>query len=350
MGASNTWMRSTASQSAVTGGKRKVRRVLIVDDHPIVRQGLRRVMENEDDLDVCGEAETARDARAAIKEQTPDVIIADISLKQGDGIELVRDVRAHHPQLPILVLSMHDEAIYAERMLSAGANGYIMKQAASEQFLVALRRVLDGGIYVSEAVGNNMIQKFAAGGSYISANPIDRLSNRELQILHMIGKGMSTRETAHSLNLSIKTVESHRQRIKRKLNLSTGTQLVQYAVNWFTVARTAGATAASLLPPKRIPSRCADPRASPPIASNPRAGRRWRARVAAARRRAGARPHPARTRWPSHCSRRAAARRPAPRSLRGTFARVDSPQPPSPGRPIAPRRPAAHRRRRRDGT
>ena len=119
-------------------------------------------------------------------------------------------------------------------MLSAGANGYIMKQAASEQFLISLRRVLDGGIYVSEAVGNNMIQKFAAGGSYISANPIDRLSNRELQILHMIGKGMSTRETAHSLNLSIKTVESHRQRIKRKLNLTTGTQLVQYAVNWFT--------------------------------------------------------------------------------------------------------------------
>src|ERR1700735_1945120 len=234
MGASNTWMRSAASQSTVTAGKRKVRRVLIVDDHPIVRQGLRRVMENEDDLAVCGEAETARDARAAIKEQNPDVIIADISLKQGDGIELVRDVRAHHPQLPILVLSMHDEAIYAERMLSAGANGYIMKQAASEQFLISLRRVLDGGIYVSEAVGNNMIQKFAAGGSYISATPIDRLSNRELQILHMIGKGMSTRETAHSLNLSIKTVESHRQRIKRKLNLTTGTQLVQYAVNWFT--------------------------------------------------------------------------------------------------------------------
>jgi DNA-binding NarL/FixJ family response regulator len=119
-------------------------------------------------------------------------------------------------------------------MLSAGANGYIMKQAASEQFLISLRRVLDGNIYVSEAVGNNMIQKFASGGSYLSANPIDRLSNRELQILHMIGKGMSTRETAQALNLSIKTVESHRQRIKRKLNLSTGTQLVQYAVNWFT--------------------------------------------------------------------------------------------------------------------
>ena len=234
MPVSNSWTRAPATSGGAAPGKRRVRRVLIVDDHPIVRQGLCRVMDNEEDLSVCGEAETVRDARAAIKDLSPDVMIADISLKQGDGIELVRDVRAHYPQLPILVLSMHDETIYAERMLAAGANGYIMKQAASEQFLIALRRVLDGGIYVSEAVGNNMIQKFAAGGSYISANPIDRLSNRELQILHMIGKGMSTREAAHSLNLSIKTVESHRQRIKRKLNLSTGTQLVQYAVNWFS--------------------------------------------------------------------------------------------------------------------
>ena len=234
MAVTSTWTRSSAPPSAMMTGQRRVRRVLIVDDHPIVRQGLRRVMENEVDLSVCGEAESVRDARQAIKDLKPDALIADISLKQSDGIELVRDVRAHHPQLPILVLSMHDETIYAERMLSAGANGYIMKQAASEQFLIAMRRVLDGGIYVSEAVGNNMIQKFAAGAAYISANPIDRLSNRELQILHMIGKGMSTRETAQSLNLSIKTVESHRQRIKRKLNLATGTQLIQYAVNWFT--------------------------------------------------------------------------------------------------------------------
>ena len=241
MAAGTTWVRSNVPPAGPTTGQRRERRVLIVDDHPIVRQGLRRVMENEDDLTVCGEAETARDARTAIKELNPDVMIADISLKQGDGIELVRDVRAHYPNLPILVLSMHDETIYAERMLSAGANGYIMKQAASEQFLIALRRVLDGNIYVSEAVGNNMIQKFASGGAYVSANPIDRLSNRELQILHMIGKGMSTRETALSLNLSIKTVESHRQRIKRKLNLNTGTQLVQYAVNWFTGREAGGA-------------------------------------------------------------------------------------------------------------
>ena len=231
-------MTTNSAETRVSGtdsivGAGLARRVLIVDDHPIVRQGLRRVIDNEDDLSVCGEAETVIDARAAIKDLDPDVVIADISLKQGDGIELVRDVRAHYPDLPILVLSMHDETIYAERMLAAGANGYIMKQAASEQFLVAVRRVLEGGIYVSEAVGNHMIQKFASGGSYISVNPIDQLSNRELQILHMIGKGMSTRESALALNLSIKTVESHRQRIKRKLNLATGTQLVQYAVKWF---------------------------------------------------------------------------------------------------------------------
>ena len=206
------------------------RRVLIVDDHPIVREGLRRVIEGEEDLTVCGEAETAGDTRTAIIELIPDLLICEISLKHGDGIELVRHVRAHHPHLPILVLSALDEAVYAERMLSVGANGYITKQAPSEQFLVSLRRVLDGNIYVSEAVGHNMIRKYAAGGAYISADPIDRLSNRELQILLMIGKGMSTRQTAHSLHLSIKTVESHRQRIKRKLNLSTGSQLVRYAM------------------------------------------------------------------------------------------------------------------------
>jgi DNA-binding NarL/FixJ family response regulator len=212
---------------------RRKRRVLIVDDHPMIRQGLRRVMDNERDLSVCAEAESVRDARAAISQSLPDVVIVDISLKQGDGMELVREIRAHHPQLPILVLSMHDELIYAERMLSAGANGYIMKQAASDQLLVAIRRVLDGGIYVSESVGANLIQRFATRGAGVSVNPVDRVSNREIQILHMIGKGMSTREIALSLNLSIKTVESHRLRIKRKLNLSTGTQLVQYAVNWY---------------------------------------------------------------------------------------------------------------------
>jgi DNA-binding NarL/FixJ family response regulator len=206
------------------------RRVLIVDEHPIVRLGLRRVIEREQDLTVCGEAENASDTRTAIAELNPDLLICEISLRQSDGIELVRHVRAHHPQLPILVLSILDEAVYAERMLSVGANGYITKEAPSEQFLVSLRRVLNGDIYVSEAVGHNMIRKFAAGESYLSADPIERLSNRELQVLLMIGKGMSTRESAHALHLSVKTVESHRQRIKRKLNLRTGLQLVHFAL------------------------------------------------------------------------------------------------------------------------
>jgi len=209
------------------------RRVMLVDDHPIVRQGLRRLIEAEPDLEVCGEAETAREAKSMIRDIDPDVVIVDVSLAQGDGLELVKDARAHYPNLPLLVLSMHDEVIYAERMLSAGANGYIMKQAASDQFLVALRRVLEGGIYVSESVGNSMIEKFAAGGAYTPANPVDGLSNRELQVLHMIGKGLSTRQTAEALNLSVKTVESHRQRIKRKLSLQTSAQLMQYAVNWY---------------------------------------------------------------------------------------------------------------------
>jgi DNA-binding NarL/FixJ family response regulator len=220
-------------QSRRTGGDLRARRVLIVDDHAIVREGLRHTIENEAGLAVCGEADSEQEARIAIRESDPDVMIMELNLRQGDGIALVRDARAHHPQLAILVFSMHDEAIYAERMLSCGANGYIMKQTSSEQLLISLWRVLDGGIYVSESVGNNMICKMVTGGSSRTADPIDRLSNRELQILRMIGKGISTRETALSLNLSIKTVESHRQRLMRKLNIKGGCQLLRYAVGWF---------------------------------------------------------------------------------------------------------------------
>jgi len=207
---------------------RNVRRVLIVDDHPVVRQGLRHLLESADDLDVCGEAETAIDARTAIDRLHPDVLICDISLRQVDGIELVRNLRAHYPRLPILVLSALDETIYSARMLALGVSGYIMKEAPAEQLLASLRRVLEGNIYVSEAVSTSLLSRFAAGTAHL--DPIDRLTNRELQILHMIGKGASTRETARLLHLSIKTVESHRQRIKRKLNLTTGNQLLRYAV------------------------------------------------------------------------------------------------------------------------
>src|SRR5215510_7432033 len=161
----------TAQRPPTGTAKDAKRRVLIVDDHPIVRQGLRRLIEAEPDLEVCGETETAREAKSLIRELEPDAVIVDISLKHGDGLELIKDARAHYPSLPLLVLSMHDEAIYAERMLSAGANGYIMKQAASDQFLIALRRVLDGGIYVSDAVSNSLIEKFTSGTVRPSENP-----------------------------------------------------------------------------------------------------------------------------------------------------------------------------------
>jgi DNA-binding NarL/FixJ family response regulator len=215
------------SRAAETGG---VRRVLIVDDHPVVRQGLRYLLENADDLVVCGEAETAMDARTAIDRLHPDVLICDISLRQVDGIELVRNLRAHYPRLPILVLSALDETIYSARMLALGVSGYIMKQASTEQVLASLRRVLEGNIYVSEAMSNSLLSGFAVGAPHLPVDPIERLSNRELQILQLIGKGGSTREIAQLLHLSIKTVESHRQRIKRKLNLTNGVQLLRYAV------------------------------------------------------------------------------------------------------------------------
>jgi DNA-binding NarL/FixJ family response regulator len=209
------------------------RRVLIVDDHPIVRQGLRRMIETESDLVVCGEVQTEREARAAIRVLAPDVVIVDISLTQGDGLELVRDVHAQRPELPMLVLSMHDELIYGERLLAAGACGYIMKQAASDQLLVALRRVLSGEIYISDALAGSLGRVRADGADGIGGDPIDRLSNRELQVLSLIGRGLSSREAADGLGLSVKTVETHRQSLKRKLNLATNAQLLQYAINWY---------------------------------------------------------------------------------------------------------------------
>lgn len=229
---SNEQTRFSSAPVPVTG-QRRIVRILIVDNHPIVREGLRSIIEQASDLVVCAEADTVTSALAAIKETNPDVIVTDISLNEGDGIGLVRDLRACYPKLAILVLSNHQEDIYAEHMLSVGANGYMTKQASSGQILRSLRSVIDGGTYVSDRIANNIIQGAAARGRPIPASPVERLSARELQVLHGISLGASTREIAHSLNLSVKTIESHRQRIKRKLNLGNGTHLVRFAVDWF---------------------------------------------------------------------------------------------------------------------
>ena len=203
------------------------RKVLIVDDHPVVRGGLRALIDAEPDLVVCGEAASEQQARAAIRAQSPDVVIVDISLSEGDGISLVREVHAHHPKLPMLMLSMHDEAIYAERLLAVGAAGYLMKQAAPEQCLQALRTVLKGETYRSEALRQRQDNASAA------ATPeLVPLSTRELQVIGLIGRGISSREIADRLSVSVKTVESHRLAIKAKRHLATNAQLVQYAIQW----------------------------------------------------------------------------------------------------------------------
>jgi len=209
------------------------RMVYIVDDHPIVRKGLVQLLEQEPDLGVCGEAADVREARDGLSRVRPDVVILDLSLRDSDGLELIKEIRAKYGQLPVLVLSMHDESIYAERLLSAGANGYIMKQAVGDQLIIALRRVLAGGVYVSERIGASMIERFAIARRKHAIDPIERLSNREVQVLNLIGRGKTTREIAGDLNLSVKTVESHRQRIKKKLSLDSSSRLVQFAVNWY---------------------------------------------------------------------------------------------------------------------
>ena len=210
-------------------------RVLIVDDHPIVRHGLRTMIDAQPDLTVCGEAQSDREARAALAQLDPDLMIVDVSLAEGDGMDLVREVHVQRPGLPMLVLSMHDETIYAERLLAAGARGYIMKEAGSDQLLVALRTVLSGEVYLSEA----MARSVGAAQGAAPADPVGRLSNRELQVLSLIGRGLSSRQAAASLNVSVKTVESHRQSLKRKLNLATNAQLLQYSLKWYA-ARSPG--------------------------------------------------------------------------------------------------------------
>jgi DNA-binding NarL/FixJ family response regulator len=203
------------------------RRILIVDDHPIVRQGMRLMIDAEADLQICGEAQTEQEARRQVRALLPDAIVVDLSLEEGDGFNVVRDVHAHFPEIRVRVLSMHDELIYAQRLLAEGAAGYIMKQAAASQLINALRAVLRGERYVSEALQQNLVTRSDTDGGGST-----RLSARELQVISLIGRGLGTRQIADNLSLSVKTVETHRLTIKRKLGLDTNAQLVQYAIKW----------------------------------------------------------------------------------------------------------------------
>lgn len=213
-------------------GSPRPRRVLLVDDHPIVRQGLARLIGEEGDLTVCAEADDQATTRDAIAASHPDIAILDISLKDANGITLIKRVKTWRPELPILVLSMHDEALYAERALRAGASGYVMKQEPPGWVIGAIRRVLAGDIVVSERMSNLLLQRLVEGRQRSARGGHELLSDRELEVLQSIGAGYSTRQIAKNMHVSIKTVESHRTRIKQKLKLRTATQLVQYAIRW----------------------------------------------------------------------------------------------------------------------
>jgi DNA-binding NarL/FixJ family response regulator len=216
------------------GGVTAKRKVLVVDDHPIVRAGLAQLINREPDLAVCGDAEEMHAALRNISELKPDILIVDISLNGPDGLDLLKAIRSSDPNLPVLILSMHDESIYAERALRAGANGYIMKQEATERVLVALRRILNREIYVSDRVANQMLRQFVGGGGAAATkrSPLDELSDRELEVLRLIGEGQGTRQIADGLHLSIKTVETYQGHLKEKLGLKNSRELMQYAIQW----------------------------------------------------------------------------------------------------------------------
>jgi DNA-binding NarL/FixJ family response regulator len=209
-----------------TGGTLSAR-ILIVDDHPIVRQGLKLMINAEADLVIAGEAQTEQEARDMVRELKPDAVIVDLTLGDGDGFNVVRHLHAHYPEVKVLVLSMHEESVYAERLLAEGASGYIMKQAVTDQLVTALRTVLRGELYLSESLQQRMTRRAGGDGDLRR-----RLSVRELQVLSLIGDGQTTREIAEALSLSVKTIESHRAAIKRKLGLETSAQMVQYAIKW----------------------------------------------------------------------------------------------------------------------
>ncbi len=214
-----------------SGSKTKI---LVVDDHPIVRQGLAQLIDEEPDLDVYAQAEEAHEAMSIIKQRRPDLVIVDISLKETSGLELIKDIKAAYPNLPVLALSMHDESLYAERSLRAGARGYVMKTEATVKVVDAIRKILSGRIYVSDNIAGKMMSKIVGGGPDVGASAIDKLSDRELEVFSLIGQGYSTRKIAQRLHLSIKTIETYRAHIKDKLNLADSTELLQYAIRWST--------------------------------------------------------------------------------------------------------------------
>ena len=223
---------SAPAKGVAASAKKNATRVLVVDDHPLLRKGVSQLIDQERDLVVVGEAEDAQKAMTAIEICHPDIALIDISLNGGSGIELLKNIKVRFPKLLTLVLSMHDESVYAHRALRAGAAGYIMKQEGAENVLTALRKVLRGEVYLSERLGSRMLHTLVGGQAATSTSPIEQLSDRELEVFNLIGQGHGTRPIAEKLHLSVKTIESHRAHIKEKLHLQNATELVHHAIQW----------------------------------------------------------------------------------------------------------------------
>ena len=212
-------------------------RVFLVDDHPLVREGLANLINAQNDLVVCGEAGDSARAIAGIVKARPHVALVDISLKNESGLELVKHLASQFPQVALIVLSMHDETLYAERALRAGARGYVMKREASKSVLASIRRVLEGGVYVSERVGNRLTVKAAAPREAAASTPIERLSDRELEIFRLLGQGRTPSQIAGDLNLSLKTVQAYCARAKEKFGVTSLTELLRAAIRWDDASR-----------------------------------------------------------------------------------------------------------------
>ena len=212
--------------------KGKAIRILLVDDHPVVRDGLAEAINHESDLTVCATAEDRQEALQAIERTKPELVVVDLMLKSSSGLELIKDIHARWPRLLVLVVSMHDETLYAERVLRAGARGYITKQQAARDILSAIRRVLGGGIYLSEKTASTVLGRMTAQPQKPSDSMADVLADRELQVFEMTGRGLTTREIAQHLRIDMKTVDTYRTRIKEKLNLESTSDLLKLAIRW----------------------------------------------------------------------------------------------------------------------
>lgn len=207
-------------------------RIVVVDDHPLMRKGLVMSLEADSDLEVCGQASSAEDGLGLVEKLNPDLVMVDISLPGMSGLEMIKQIHAIRPSIKTLVVSRHDESLYAERAIRAGAKGYVMKLEAPDVMIRAVRKVMNGGIYVSDEINERLLLSMASGHENLAQSPLEILSDRELEVFELTGRGFGTRDIAEKLHLSVKTVESYRARIKIKLNLGNASELMQHAVQW----------------------------------------------------------------------------------------------------------------------